>query len=123
MEGVIQNQQEFNTQIVTCPVCHNKNSSSFYFCPNCGKQLHEKPLSLSFWKQLGIYALSLLLPPLGLWPAVKYLRQKSIAAKLVGVIAIILTIISTVVTLYYFYQIMSQMGKTMNIELNKLQGY
>lgn len=83
----------------TCPKCHLPVLPVFYFCPNCGRNLRPKPLSISPTKQIGIYFLSIVLPPLGLWPGVKYLLQKDAKAKIVGLIAIILTIVSTIITI------------------------
>jgi len=49
-----------------CPTCHQPVSPEDYFCPNCGKDLKAKPLSVSITTQIGIYLLSIFLPPLGL---------------------------------------------------------
>lgn len=84
---------------LNCKFCGFLVSDNFYFCPNCGKKLKEPPLSTSIGKQLGIYALSIFLPPLGLLPGIKYLRQNDNKAKIIGVLAIALTIISTIVTI------------------------
>ena len=77
-----------------CPVCHQPIPAAAYFCPNCGAPLRPKPPSTAWWSQLGIYALSLFLPPLGLWPAVKYIRSNDETARWVGWIAVALTVIS-----------------------------
>lgn len=82
-----------------CKYCKFSVSDNFYFCPNCGKKLKEPPLSTSITKQLGIYTLSIFLPPLGILPGIKYLFQKNNKAKAVGLIAIVLTIISTIITI------------------------
>lgn len=87
--------------LVNCKKCQLPILPSFYFCPNCANPLRSKPLPITIGKQIGIYLLSLLLPPLGLVPGIKYLFQKSGKAKMVGMVAVLLTIISTVVTLYY----------------------
>ena len=83
-----------------CPVCHVPVSDTFYFCPNCGKPLKPKAASSSFLTQFGIYALSIFLPPLGLWPGIKYLRQESGKTKAVGAVAIFLTIVFTFITIW-----------------------
>lgn len=82
-----------------CKYCNFVVFSNYYFCPNCGKKLHEPPLSTGISKQIGIYALSFLLPPLGLLPAFKYMKQSDLKAKTVGIIALLLTIISIVLTI------------------------
>ena len=83
-----------------CPVCHQAISQEWYFCPNCGKELKARSVKISPTTQIGVYALSILLPPLGLWPGIKYLTQKNQEAKNVGIVAIILTILSSIVTVW-----------------------
>lgn len=82
-----------------CKYCSYPVSENFNFCPNCGKMLKEPPITLM--KQLGVYALSVFLPPLGLWPGIRYLMQKDDKAKIVGLIAIVLTIASSAITIYW----------------------
>lgn len=91
-----------NAQL-TCPNCHQPVLPEYYFCPNCGKNLKEKLVPVSAWSQIGIYFLSVFLPPLGLWPGIKYVMKESRQAKIVGTIAIVLTVISTIVTLWLTY--------------------
>jgi hypothetical protein len=92
-----------------CPFCSFvlTDPEHFFFCPNCGKQLKDKPLNTI--KQIGIYAVSLLLPPLGLFPGFKYLFKTDIRIKIVGIVALILTIVSTVVTVYLLMTLMSNL--------------
>lgn len=96
-----------------CKYCHFPLEEKFYFCPNCGKKIKEPPVTLM--QQIGVYALSIFLPPLGLWPGVKYLSQKDQKTRIIGIIAIILTIISTVVTAWLFIGFMNEV----NIQINK----
>lgn len=83
----------------TCKYCGFAIAENFYFCPNCGKKLKQPPLSTSISKQIYIYAISILLPPLGLWPGIRYLFQKDSRSKIIGIIAIILTIVTTIITI------------------------
>jgi hypothetical protein len=80
-----------------CAVCHVQVRATDYFCFNCGKNLKPKPLSTSITSQIVIYVESLVLPPYGLILGLRYLRQKDTASKLVGMIAIVLTVIVLVV--------------------------
>jgi uncharacterized OB-fold protein len=89
---------------LVCPVCHQSVVPEWYFCPNCGKELKAKLVRVSAATQIGIYALSVFLPPLGLWPGIKYLGKKGREAKIVGAIAIVLTIISSVVTTWLTFR-------------------
>ncbi|OGZ27308.1 MAG: hypothetical protein A2427_03180 [Candidatus Nealsonbacteria bacterium RIFOXYC1_FULL_40_7] len=71
--------------------------------------------------QIGIYAVSILLPPLGLWPGVKYIRQESKTAKTIGIVAIILTVISTVVGAWLLKGLVDQISQSVNSQLNNYQ--
>lgn len=91
------------------------------FCPNCGKMLKESHFPIPIEKQIGVYALSILLPPLGLWPGIKYLIGKNEKAKTVGAIAIILTVISTIITLWTAIGFVNQINKNVNLDLQQYQ--
>jgi len=90
----------------TCSVCHQPILPQYYFCPNCGKEIHEKPLSTSFWNQVGLYVFSLILPSICFimvtrWKGLKYLKSVDKKTKGIGAVALTLLILSTVVT-YWF---------------------
>lgn len=72
-------------------------------------------------KQISVYAISILLPPLGLWPGIKYILQKDEKMKTVGIIAVILTIISTIVTIWLFASTLSGITSGVNSSLNQYQ--
>lgn len=86
---------------ILCPQCNTLNLSSNAFCTNCGKVLKVAPFNVSIGKQIGLYLLSFLLPPLGLFPGIKYLRKSESEAKKIGTILIILTIISSIIQIYF----------------------
>ena len=79
-----------------CPTCHQPIQLAYYFCPNCGKNLRPRPLSISFLSQIILYIKTLLLPPLGIIWGFRYLRQSGIASKIVGLITIAITIIEII---------------------------
>ena len=88
-----------------CPVCHQPVRPEFYFCPNCGKSLTEKPLSTSWGTQAWIYALSIAMPwlaflVLSYWPGIKYMKSDNEYTKQIGIIATVLMAISTIVTFW-----------------------
>lgn len=89
-----------DSDTLICSACHQPISPDYYFCPNCGNGLKEKPTPVSIVMQIGIYALSIFLPPLGFWPGFKYVIKKYPQAKRVGIIAIVLTALSTVLTVW-----------------------
>ena len=112
-----------------CPVCHQSVQPEFYFCPNCGKKIKEKPLSVSGATQAWIYALSIVMPAIAFlaisyWPGVRYLKSDDENAKRIGIIATVLMIVSTVV-LYWLTIVWTQqlIQSSMNaINLGGLNG-
>ena len=86
-----------------CPVCHQNVPAEYYFCPNCGHNLKEKPMPVPIIVQIGLYALAVFLPPLGLWPGAKYLMKKGPQAKWVGGITVALTVISSALAFGRFF--------------------
>jgi len=103
---------------LSCPNCKQNFATSDYFCPNCGKKLKDKPLPTTITRQILIYLLSILLPPLGLWPAIKYLKQNSDKSRMIGFIAIALTIISTIITIWFTLGFMNTFSQQLNQQLN-----
>jgi len=106
----------------TCPQCKGNISPVDYFCPACGKKLKEKPLATTFSKQLWIYLVSFFLPPFGVWPAVKYLRQPDEKSKRIGWVAIFLTIISVLITIRLTIGFISSFNKSLNSQFDLYQG-
>jgi len=106
----------------TCPDCKANLSESDYFCPNCGKKIKEKPLSTTLLKQLSIYFISFFLPPLGVWPGIKYLRQGDEKSKKIGLAAIFLTIISIIITSWLTMNLINSLNKELNNQLNLYPG-
>lgn len=108
---------------ITCPTCHVEVRPTDYFCYNCGHNLKPKPLSTSFMKQLLLYLGSVILPPFGLiwgWP---YLREQTLKAKMIGVVTILLTVGSLVLSTYYAVQFANSINEQINQEMSKLQGF
>ena len=105
----------------TCPKCASAIASANYFCHNCGKQLKDKPLSTSFFKQITIYAVSFLFPPFGLWPADKYLRQSDSKSKKIGLVAILLTAASILLAVWLTANLTTSLNKTLNDQLQFYQ--
>jgi hypothetical protein len=87
--------------VEVCPICHQPVLAEYFFCPNCGHNLKEKQIPISIIVQVGLYALAIFLPPLGLWPGIKYMMKNTKQAKWVGGVTIVLTILSSFFTIYY----------------------
>ncbi len=99
--GALNNQN--NQSQLFCPVCHQPVKPEYYFCPNCGENLKEVFGGISVWTQIGIYFISVFLPPLGFWPGVKYFMKPNPQAKKIGIIAIVLTFLSSIITIWLIY--------------------
>ena len=83
-----------------CTKCGTQFSAGLQFCPNCGAQIREKELSVTLFSQLWIYGMSVFLPPLGFWPGIKYFRSSDPKTKRIGMIALVLSLIATVLTIW-----------------------
>ncbi len=83
-----------------CPPCQASGQTGAYFCQNCGAALKEKTRSTSVGAQIKIYAVSVLLPPFGLIYVWRYLKQPDEKSRRIGWIALILTIVMTIATLW-----------------------
>lgn len=77
----------------------------------------EANLPIPLGKQIGVYALSLLIPPLGLMPGIKYLMSKSPNGKQVGLIAITLTVVAIIIGFIVVRQFVDQVNQSVNQEL------
>lgn len=83
-----------------CSHCTASVSPEMNFCPNCGKKIKELLPSNSLGSQIVVYLISFFLPPLGFWYAYKYLKHGDQSGKKIGYVAIILTIVSAVLTVW-----------------------
>ena|SRR3989338_1487474 len=110
-------------QILKCPICKADINSGFYFCPNCGKKIKDKPLSTTIAKQIIYFLVSAMLPPVGLWWAVKYLRQTDAVSKKIGIAIIVITVIATAVTLKLAIDTMNTVNDSVSKQLNIYQNF
>ena len=101
-----------------CPQCHQPVSPDAYFCPNCGKALKEKPPETTVLTQIKIYAVSALLPPLGLIYVWKYYFLPDKKSKQIAIIALVLTIVMTVITVWITIDAVNSFNQTLNSALN-----
>lgn len=105
---------------VTCPACKFPAlPADAHFCPNCGVKLNAE---ISMSQQIGLYALSFFLPPFGIIPAIKYLRQPTQKAKTIGIVAIILTVLSIVITVLSISTVMNMYSQTIS-QLDNLSNF
>ena len=91
-----------------CRVCHQAVLPTYYFCPNCGTELHPRPLSTSLEAQIKVYLHSIILPmivfiTISKWQGYKYYKSDNPEAKQIGVIAIALIVFSTLILCWFAY--------------------
>ncbi len=106
-----------------CPVCHRSALPEYYFCPNCGKNLKPVPLSTTVLKQLGLYIGSVVLMPLGLIWGLRYLKESTLKAKLIGWACIVITIVSFVIISVVLFNTIREVNEQVNQQLNGLSGF
>ncbi len=106
----------------TCPKCHAKVELTDLFCATCGTNLKKAPLSTSLLTELMYYAGSILLPPLGIWWGIKYFKQGDPASKRIGMISIILTTLSFIITSIWAIQFIGELTSTFGGQIDSLQG-
>ncbi len=102
----------------TCQKCGAAISPDAYFCPNCGAILREKPASTSLAAQIKVYAVSALLPPFGLVYVWKYLKQPDDASKRVGWIALVLTVLMPVLTVWLTIATINSFNQALDAAFN-----
>jgi hypothetical protein len=95
-------------EVLVCPYCHQAILPSYYFCPNCGSKISAAELSTSPGTQAWIYVFSIILPIMCFifvtrWPGWKYYKSQDPKARQIGMIAIALITLSTLVTIWYAY--------------------
>jgi uncharacterized membrane protein YvbJ len=104
---------QFN-KISFCPTCKFSVQDNWFFCPNCGKLIKDKPLEISTTKQILIYGVSFFLSPLGLAWGLKYIRSKDKKTKNIGIISIVLTVISIILMIAVSKNFIDQYAKLLN---------
>ena len=85
---------------ITCSSCNTPMMPSANFCSNCGKALRIRPPSTTVTKQIIVYLISFFLAPFGLYYAWKYLRQGDRTSKIIGIVAVSLTIVAVGLALW-----------------------
>ena len=103
-----------------CPFCHLATTPDEYFCHNCGKKLREKELSTTIGRQIYVYAISVLLPPAGIWWGVKYLRQEDSKSQKIGIAAIILTVASLLINLWFILEFYKSYTQKLNDSMQQI---
>lgn len=100
-----------------CPSCHVVVRPTDYFCYNCGKNLRPSPLSTSLSAQTALYLKSFFLPPMGIIWGLRYLKQKDSKSQIVGLLAIVVTIISIVIAVKTTIDLIATVNTQINSQL------
>ena len=106
-----------------CPQCHTVVRATDYFCFNCGKNLHQKPLPSTPLYEIGAYLGSAVLPPLGAVWGLKYIRQPDAASKRIGWGSIVVTVIATFLVTVWMVKFAENIQTQVNQGVNQLQGF
>ncbi|MDE2001793.1 MAG: zinc ribbon domain-containing protein [Patescibacteria group bacterium] len=101
-----------------CSKCKAEVLPEYYFCPNCGKKLREKPIATSALMQIGVYLVCIFLPPLGLYYTYRYFKLGTRD----GVIIAWVTIILTVASLWISWVLLQDVWNTYTQYLNAYTG-
>ena len=102
----------------TCPNCHSEVRPTDYFCFNCGKNLKPAPPVVTIASQVVLYAKSVLLPPLGIWWALPYLKANDQKSKIIGVVAVVLTFLSLLIAFKLTQDFISSLNEQVNEATN-----
>ena len=103
-----------------CSKCHVEIRRTDYFCYNCGNNLKPVPPSITLTSQLILYIKSIILPPFGIYWAIKYLRHNDRNTRIVGIIAIVLTIASFVLNIIFFMEFVNNLNAQIDQQMNSL---
>lgn len=76
---------------------------------------------VSTWNMIGVLIGSVLFPPMGIVWGVRYLRNVSQKTKIIGVVAIALTIVSLVWTTVYVIGVLNEVNGRVNERIENLQ--
>lgn len=106
-----------------CPTCHTVVRATDYYCFNCGKSLHEKPPSIALYDQALLYAGSIFLPPMGFIWGWKYLKATDQKSRIVGIVAIALTVLILLWATAYMMNVYTTVSKQVDSQLNGLGGF
>lgn len=100
-----------------CKFCQNPISSTYFFCPYCGKVLRRPPLSTSVLKQILMYILAVFLPLFAILPGIRYLGQEDNRSKEVGIIVLLLTGVSLLFNVYLIFWMVDYFEKMLMVSV------
>lgn len=84
---------------------------------------NEKPLSTNIRTQIGLYLVSVLLPPFFLGWTIKYVKSTDPKAKQIGMISLGLTIVTLVAIIWLSIAFAKNLSQGVNQQLNQYQSF
>jgi hypothetical protein len=69
------------------------------------------------------YTGSIFLPPLGFWWGVKYIQQPDVASKRIGILCMVFTTVSFIVSSVWLVNYFNKISSQVNSQLNGLEGF
>jgi hypothetical protein len=107
-------------EIPVCPVCHIAVRPTDYFCFNCGKNLHPKPLVLTPGKIASQFVGTLMLPPVGIIWGIRYLREPDRKIRAFGIALMITTVAELIMLVIYTISTFNYINSQVN---NQVQNF
>lgn len=101
-----------------CSKCKASIQSTDNFCPHCGQQIVRH---VGILRQIWIYFVSIAFPPLGLIWTFRYFRSSYSQPKKVAWAAALLTVLSTVITIWVSVGIIQTVQTQIQTQLNGYQ--
>lgn len=86
--------------MIICPKCSAQAVETAYFCSNCGKKLREREVEVGFLPLAWLMILSIILPPFGLGLTLRYIKSANLAARIWGIVSLLLTVLALVYVLW-----------------------
>ena len=103
-----------DTSEIICSSCRARMLPSANFCSNCGKALRVLPPATTVSKQIVVYLISFFLAPFGLWYAWKYLKQDDRTSRIIGTVAVVLTIAAVALAIWATAGLFSLVNQYLN---------
>lgn len=123
MVAVVAVGEEVGNMNPKCPRCHIEVKETDFFCFNCGKNLKPKPVSTEIGTLFLYYLGTILLPPLGLFWGIRYLRNPDRRSKLHGLILIAITSVEVLFLSVWSVNFINGINTTVNQQLQQYQGF
>ncbi len=106
-----------------CQSCKTEINSEGDFCPICGFKNDKKVEILPFSKKLKIYTLSVFLAPFGVIWFIKYFKNPNPSIRKVGYFALIITMLSFVISIITIKSYVGAVSKYTDAYQNNLNIY